>query len=126
MMLSFLSAVADKAWMPISRVPPSPAQASTWVSFLPITSRAARIPEADIAAVSKDMRRVGILRDEEGNAPAIVPAQEGGMTTIVSGPRALKTHLMARAAPHPGQAVCPEHISSSCGMGNFIRAGRSI
>jgi hypothetical protein len=75
------------------------------MSVFPIASRAARIPEAEIAVVSKGIRRTGILSEEKGKAAEIVPAQEGGMTMIVLGPNPLRTYFKAKAAPHPGQAV---------------------
>jgi hypothetical protein len=84
-----------------------------------MTSRAALTPEAEIAVVSKGILRTGILSDEKGKGPEIVPAQEGGMTMIVLGPNPLRTYLRASTAPQPGHAVCPEQRSSSSGMGNF-------
>jgi hypothetical protein len=73
-----------------------------------MASRAARMPEAEMAVLSNGILRTGIFSDEKGKGAEIVPAQEGGMTMIVLGPSPLRTYFKAKTAPQPGQAVCPE------------------
>jgi hypothetical protein len=39
--------------------------------------------------------------------------QQAGMTTIVDSPKAFKAWRMERAAPQPGQAICPRFMYSA-------------
>src|SRR3990170_466840 len=95
----------------MSNVPPSPAQTMTVVSDSPRTSSAARMPEAVAAPVSKAVWYSGTLSDDCGQGPAITDQQLAGMTTMGLGPRA----FIARGAAQPGQARCPDVISSCSG-----------
>jgi len=53
MKFSFRSAAPDRDWSPISKVPPSPAMASTVVSSSPLIFKAFAMPAAVGAAISK-------------------------------------------------------------------------
>ena len=68
-MSSFRSAAPDRACRPMSKVPPSPAQASTVVSLSPCMSRAARIPEAVAAVASNAMCSSGTPSADCGHGP---------------------------------------------------------
>src|SRR4030066_568141 len=101
MLSSFRSAAPDRAWVPMSNVPPSPAQATTVVSVSPTISSPALSPEADEAAVSKAQWKIGTPREEWGKGPARTDQPQAGMHSAVFCPRALRTYLMARVAGQP-------------------------
>src|SRR4030042_4782003 len=101
MMSSLRSAAPESAWIPMSNVPPSPAQATTVVSLSPTISSPALSPEAEEAAVSKAQWKIGTPREEWGKGPSMTDQQHAGMHNAVFCPRALRTYLMASVAAHP-------------------------
>ncbi|OPY10335.1 MAG: hypothetical protein A4E67_00572 [Syntrophaceae bacterium PtaB.Bin038] len=58
---SLRSTAPERAWNPMSKVPPSPAQVTTVVSVSPFMSRAARTPLATAPPVSKAEWMTGIF-----------------------------------------------------------------
>ncbi len=74
----------------MSKVPPSPAHASTVVRSRPSTRRAARMPAAVEAAVSKAVWYTGTLRAVWGNGPEMTDQQQAGISMMVSGPSAFR------------------------------------
>ena len=116
MMSSLRSAAPERAWIPISKVPPSPAHAITTVSASPLLSSPALRPEAVEAAASNAVWKMGTLRDVWGKGPSITDQQQAGITRAVWGPSAFSAKRIACVAPHPWHATWPDVISSSVGI----------
>ena len=75
--------------MPMSAVPPSPAQATTLVCSLPWALSASSTPVAAAAVEAKVTFRQGSLVEATGKSPCSTVRQLGGTIRMVSGPRAL-------------------------------------
>jgi hypothetical protein len=116
MMSSFLSAAPERAWMPMSKVPPSPAHATTQISSIPLFRYAALIPAAVEAAVSKAQLKKGTSMIDRGKAPGMIVQQQAGTVRVVGFPKPFNASLMEREAPQPAQAKFPEVRSSSSGI----------
>src|SRR4030067_263414 len=104
---SFRSAAAERAWMPISNVPPSPATARTVVVVFPWMSRAARTPDAAAPAEAKGVLYEASFMGEVGKAPEIVPKQPAVIPTMGFSPRLWKTLGRTMGMAHPGQDPAP-------------------
>src|ERR1019366_3024905 len=115
-MFSLRSAAADNAWMPISNVPPSPAQAQTVVFVSPFRSSAARTPDAAAAADANGVCISGTPAALYGAGPSITDQQHAGTTSTVARPSALSARRIDSVAPHPAQPRWPGDITSSDGI----------
>ena len=84
------STMPDRACMPMSAVPPSPAQPMTVTSLTPRASRAARMPDMDAPVTSKAVLRWGMSKHVLGKTPGMTAQQQAGMLMMVLGPVALR------------------------------------
>ena len=109
--------------MPMSAVPPSPANATTVTSSLPCRFSARLIPDAQMAEVSKRTWRLGTLNALKGYMSLKMSRQEAGMYTTVLGPRTLRLSRTTMAPPQPGHAVWPETKRSSWGSSLIVVMG---
>ena len=80
----------DSDWMPMSAVPPSPAQATTLMCSLPWALSASSTPVAAEAVEAKVTLRLGNFVEATGNSPCSTVRQLGGTMRMVSGPRAFR------------------------------------
>ena len=89
--------------MPMSTVPPSPANTMMFVSF-PVCSHAAAIPDAIAPADPNATLYTGMSKDVFGYTPCSTAVQHAGITRMVLGPAAFRAYLRMRGALHPGHA----------------------
>ena len=97
----------------MSKVPPSPAIAITFVSVFPSFFSADSMPAATAAAHSNATCMYGTGHDVAGYADETISEHDVAFDIITFFPDAFRMLRMAIVAGHPAHAVCPQYNSSA-------------
>src|SRR4030042_844448 len=112
------SSAPDRAWSPMSEVPPSPAMATALMGFLgmrPLRISAfspASTPDPTAAAFSKATWIQGTSHAVVGKAEEIISMHPVALAMTIFWPRALSTYRTAKTSALPWQARWPGTIGS--------------
>jgi len=109
---SLRSAAPESAWMPMSPVPPSPAMASTVISFSrPVALSPARTPEAAAAVDGNATLIQGTSTEASGNIPPSTVRQLAGTVITMRPSSALVIGSQADTDPAAGtRAVAGQQV----------------